>query len=115
MVAVAQNDGNTILFQVNKNFEIIFYESRTPSERIPRKKYDMNTLKIKGKSIKVNPKLPIISAVAFTHPESCGGKAQVKATSLPIYTSLLTLQPKRSESIMSTEIASSSVRSSVLV
>ncbi|KAJ4038924.1 hypothetical protein NW758_008770 [Fusarium oxysporum] len=78
MVAVAQNDGNTILFQVNKNFEIIFYESRTPSERIPRKKYDMNTLKIKGKSIKVNPKLPIISAVAFTHPESCGGKAQVR-------------------------------------
>ncbi|KAF4430496.1 hypothetical protein FACUT_8862 [Fusarium acutatum] len=78
MVAVAQNDGNTILFQVNKNFEIIFYESRTPSERIPRKKYDMNTLKIKGKSIKVNPKLPIISAVAFTHPESCGGRAQVR-------------------------------------
>ncbi|KAH7240145.1 uncharacterized protein BKA55DRAFT_693687 [Fusarium redolens] len=80
MVAVAQNDGNTILFQVNKNYEIIFYESRTPSERIPRKKYDMNTLKIKGKSIKVNPKLPIISAVAFTHPESCGGRAQVKTT-----------------------------------
>ncbi|KAF5682410.1 hypothetical protein FDENT_7654 [Fusarium denticulatum] len=78
MVAVAQNDGNTILFQVNKNYEIIFYESRTPSERIPRKKYDMNTLKIKGKSIKVNPKLPIISAVAFTHPESCGGRAQVR-------------------------------------
>ncbi|KAF5981282.1 hypothetical protein FBULB1_4848 [Fusarium bulbicola] len=78
MVTVAQNDGNTILFQVNKNYEIIFYESRTPSERIPRKKYDMNTLKIKGKSIKVNPKLPIISAVAFTHPESCGGRAQVR-------------------------------------
>ncbi|KAF5602685.1 uncharacterized protein FSUBG_7560 [Fusarium subglutinans] len=77
MVAVAQNDGNIILLQVNKNYEIIFYESRTPSERIPRKKYDMNTLKIKGKSIKVNPKLPIISAVAFTHPESCGGRAQI--------------------------------------
>ncbi|KAI1037022.1 hypothetical protein LB505_011431 [Fusarium chuoi] len=76
MVAVAQNDGNTILFQVNKNYEIIFYESRTPSERIPRKKYDMNTLKIKGKPIKVNPKLPTISAVAFTHPESCGGRPQ---------------------------------------
>ncbi|KAF5587620.1 hypothetical protein FPANT_6848 [Fusarium pseudoanthophilum] len=38
----------------------------------------MNTLKIKVKSIKVNPKLPIISAVAFTHPESCGGRAQVR-------------------------------------
>ncbi|KAG5802575.1 hypothetical protein H9Q74_011997 [Fusarium xylarioides] len=78
MVAVAQNDGNTILFQVNKNYEIIFYESRTPSERIPRKKYDMNTLKIKGKPIKVNPKLPTISAVAFTRPESCGGRPQVR-------------------------------------
>ncbi|KAG4293236.1 hypothetical protein FPRO06_12724 [Fusarium proliferatum] len=85
MVAVAQNDGNTILFQVNKNYEIIFYESRTPSQRIHRKKYDMNTLKIKGKSIKVNPKLPIISAVAFTHPESCGGRPQVKATSVRVY------------------------------
>ncbi|KAF4487747.1 hypothetical protein FAGAP_11394 [Fusarium agapanthi] len=68
MVAVAQNDGNTILFQINKNYEIIFYESRTPSERIPRKKYDMNTLNIKGNPIKVNPKFPIISAVAFTQP-----------------------------------------------
>ncbi|KAF5531031.1 hypothetical protein FNAPI_13414 [Fusarium napiforme] len=83
MVAVAQNDGNTILFQVNKNYEIIFYESRTPSERIPRKEYDMNTLKIKGKSIKVSRNLPIISAAAFTHPESCGGRAQAKPMSLP--------------------------------
>ncbi|KAF5562467.1 hypothetical protein FPHYL_5661 [Fusarium phyllophilum] len=71
MVAVAQNDGNTILFQVNKNFEIIFYESCTPSERIPRKKYDMNTLKIKGKSIKSSDKSHVATSLYWrTDPET---------------------------------------------
>ncbi|KAF4336565.1 hypothetical protein FBEOM_9549 [Fusarium beomiforme] len=78
MTAVAQPDGNTILFQVNEQYELIFYESQTPSEKIPRKKYDLNTLTVNGSPIKVNKNLPVIAAVAFTHPDSCGGKPQVR-------------------------------------
>ncbi|RFN54070.1 hypothetical protein FIE12Z_1667 [Fusarium flagelliforme] len=79
MTAVSLPDGNTILFQVNEKYEIVYYESQTTIESIPdAKKYGTDTLQIKNKAIKVNTELPVIAAVAFQHPNSCGGKAQVR-------------------------------------
>ncbi|OBS29479.1 hypothetical protein FPOA_03416 [Fusarium poae] len=79
MTAVSLPDGNTIMFQVNEKYQIDIYESQTRTESTPgAKKYDTNTLKIKAKPVIVNPKLPVITAVAFQHPDAWNGKPQVR-------------------------------------
>lgn len=90
LVAVAESDANTILFQVDENYKLIFYESQSPSEGL-KKKYDLNTLYVDDDEIKVNEKLPVIAAVAFKHADSCQGQPQVKLTSYPTIRPLLTL------------------------
>ncbi|QPC77888.1 hypothetical protein HYE68_008640 [Fusarium pseudograminearum] len=79
MVAVALPDGNTIMFQVNKDYDLVYYESRTPVESgSGRRKYDSDILKIRGKPVRVNPKLPVVAAVAFQHGDCYDGKAHVR-------------------------------------
>ncbi|KAM0235615.1 hypothetical protein ACHAP5_009668 [Fusarium lateritium] len=78
LVAVAEADANTILFQVDESYKLIFYESQSPSEGLPRRKYDLNTLYVDDDEIKVNEQLPVIAAVAFQHTDSCHGEPQVR-------------------------------------
>ncbi|KAI6772934.1 hypothetical protein HG530_003892 [Fusarium avenaceum] len=77
LVAVATPEANTILFQVDQDFNLCFYESSTPDET-ENEKYDFKSLKVDGGVIKVNSKLPVVAAVAFSLQFYCNGEAQVR-------------------------------------
>ncbi|KAM0545573.1 hypothetical protein ACHAPJ_011273 [Fusarium lateritium] len=77
LVAVSTPEGNTILFQVDEDFNLCLYESSTPRET-ERKKYDNNSIRVNGGPVRVNEKLPVIAAVAYSAQQSCNNQAQVR-------------------------------------
>ncbi|CAH0028283.1 unnamed protein product, partial [Clonostachys rhizophaga] len=70
-----------IVSHVNENHSISYYISRSPDET-KLQQYDNTTLKVAGSAIRVNPKLPVIAAVAYSDPKTCAdhghGKDEVR-------------------------------------
>ncbi|CAG9956891.1 unnamed protein product [Clonostachys rosea f. rosea IK726] len=59
-----------IVFHVNEKHLISYYISRDPDESKPQQ-YDNTTIRVAGNPIRVDPKLPVIAAVAYSDPKTC--------------------------------------------
>ena len=78
VVTISEKD---LLFYVNQDYSLTYYESQTPDES-KLKQYLSKTIDVGGDTIYVNKELPLVSAVAYKDPSSQKEEASLSPPSL---------------------------------